>query len=84
MAMASYHVDGAAITTETQLNAAGTGIEDVHVVPYVIDSGPAAGLRRTVKVPDARYTADNVRAAIEEDLATTHTIASIGYKPGGM
>jgi hypothetical protein len=80
MAVAAYHVLGDAITTETQLNPAGTGIRDVHVVPYMIDSGPAKGLQRSVKVPDTAYTADTVKAAIEADLATTHAIANISAK----
>lgn len=80
MAVAAYHVVGNAITTETQLNEAGTGIEDVHVIPYVIDSGPAAGTRRTVKVPVTRYTTANVKQAIESDLATTHEVASLGQR----
>lgn len=78
MALAAYHLLPAAITTETQLNAAGTGIEDVHVVPYVIDSGPAKGLRRTVKVSAAEYTPDGVKLAIESDLDNTHQIAQLG------
>lgn len=80
MAVAAYHVDGAGISTETQLNAAGNSIEDVHVVPYVIDSGPAKGLRRVVKVPAAAFNTDGVKAAIEADVASTHSIASLSQQ----
>jgi len=77
MAQVTYHVIGNGITTETQLNAGGTGIEDVHVVPYVIDSGPASGTRRTVKVPAAMFNTAGVKAAIESDANNTHDVASI-------
>lgn len=78
MAVAQYRVHGDAMTVEPQLNAAGTGIEDVHAIPYTIESGPAAGARRTVKVPHSKYTVNNVQAAIESDVATAHGIASLG------
>jgi hypothetical protein len=79
MPVAAYHVDGPAITTTTRLKANGEGIEDVHRVPYVIDSGPAKGLRRTVDVPSAGYTTESVKSAIESDLATTHAVASLRH-----
>ena len=78
MALAAYHVIGNGMSIETQLNAAGTGIEDVHVIPYMIDSGPAAGSRRTVKVPSSAYTPAAVKVAIEGDVNTTHQIAQLG------
>ena len=78
MALAAYHVVGSAFSIETRLNEAGTGIEDVHVIPYVIDSGPAKGQRRSVKVPESQYNLDGVRTAIESDLNTTHQIAQLG------
>lgn len=77
-AMAAYHVIQGAITTETQLNPAGTGIVDVHVIPYEIDSGPARGNRRTVKVTQADWSREGVQKAIEADLAVTHSVASLG------
>lgn len=84
MALAAYHVVGNGMTIETQLNAAGTGIEDVHVVPYVIDSGPARGQRRTVKVPQSEFTPDGVKLAVESDLNNAHLIAGLGQaSPAG-
>lgn len=77
MALAAYHVLGDAITTETQLNPSATGIQDVHVIPYVIDSGPAKGTQRSVKVTQQNYTRTGVQAAIEADLDATHQIASL-------
>lgn len=78
MALAAYHIIGNAMTIETQLNPAGTGIEDVHVIPYVIDSGPAQGSRRVVKVPVSQYTPAGVKLAVESDLDNTHQIAQLG------
>lgn len=80
MAKAAYHVLGKHMTREPQLNQAGTGIEDVHVIPYVIDSGPAAGSQHAVKVPHSEYTADNVQAAIESDVDMKHAIASMSQR----
>lgn len=78
MAKAGYRVIGNAITTETRLNAAGTNIEDHHVVPYEITSGPAKGVRRAVKVPHSSYTPAEVKMAIESDVDMTHDVASLG------
>lgn len=78
MAKAGYRVIGANITTETRLHPNGTGIQDVHVVPYRIESGPAKGVIRSVKVPTEEFNADNVKLAIEDDVNKTHDIASIG------
>ena len=83
MALAAYHVLGDAISTETQLNPAGTGIQDVHVIPYMIDSGPAKGTTRSVKVTPQNYTTDGVKQAIEADLNVTHQIASLNQGGGG-
>lgn len=78
MAKAAYHVMGANITTETRLHPNGTGIQDVHVVPYKIESGPAKGVVRAVKVPHEEYTPAAVKTAIESDVDLTHDIASLG------
>lgn len=77
MASAAYHVIGSAMPIETRLNDSGTGIEDVHVVTYMIDSGPARGQKRTVKVPDANWNTGDVKAAIEGDLETAHGVAGL-------
>jgi hypothetical protein len=77
MAKAGYEVIGSGMTIEPRLNEAGTGIEDVHVVPYKITSGPAAGVKRTVKVPHSMYSTAAVKSAIETDVDTTHDVASL-------
>lgn len=80
MAKAQYRVHGDAMTVESQLNAAGTGIEDVHAIPVTIASGPAQGARITVKVPHSQYTVPNVKAAIDSHVDTAHDIASLGVQ----
>jgi hypothetical protein len=77
MAKAAYHVHGDGMTLEPQLNPSGTGIVDVHVVPYTIDSGPAKGHRGAVKVPHPQWSPESARAAIEADVDTHHDVASI-------
>jgi hypothetical protein len=81
MVPAQYKILGDGITVEPQLNSSGTGIIDLHVIPYEILSGPAAGTRRTVKVTAPNYTAAQVKQAVEADLTATHQIASLGNPP---
>jgi hypothetical protein len=80
VAKAAYHVTAPPFPVEPQLMANGMGIEDVHVIPYQIDSGPAKGHKGTVKVPHANFTPDTVKAAIETDVNTNHDVASIGQQ----
>jgi hypothetical protein len=77
MVMAAYHVGRPPYPLEPRLSESGTGIEDVHVIPYHIDSGPAKGHKGTVKIPHADFTVDNVRSAIETDVDMHHQIAAI-------
>lgn len=80
MAKAAYHVVGDGMKLDTRLNQAGTGLEDIHVVPYQIDSGPAAGITRHVKIPHSTWQnqgANAVQAAIEDDVNMAHDVASI-------
>lgn len=80
MVNAAYHVHGDAIHTETQLNQSGTGIEDVHVVPFTIDSGPSEGHHGQVKVPHSKWTPENARAAVETEVDRVHAIGSMSKK----
>jgi hypothetical protein len=77
MAKAAYHVGKPPYQMEPRLNENGTGIEDVHVIPYVIDSGPAKGHKGQVKVPHAEFNVDTTRAMIEEQVDTHHDIAGL-------
>jgi hypothetical protein len=78
MALASYQVYGAQIRQETRLNDAGTGIEDVHVIPYTITSGPAQGHRGVIRLPESQFTPDQVKAALEDAVNRIHQISALG------
>jgi len=75
-AAAAYHTYGK-IEQDTRLAEGGAGIEDIHVIRYQVDSGPAKGQKRVVRVTDDQFTEDGVRAAIEADLANVHAVAGI-------
>ena len=77
MANATWHVNGADITQSTTLARGGTGIKDVYVVPYTIDSGPAAGHEGTVTIDATAYNPENVKAAINAQVNATHDIATL-------
>jgi hypothetical protein len=80
MAKAGYRVHGKHISKQTQLNDAGTGIEDVHVVPFTITTGPAAGARLSVSVPHEDFMAGQTQGYIEAHVDATHDVASLGQK----
>lgn len=74
---ATWHVNGAAITQGTDLSPNGTGLVDFYQVPYVIDTGPAAGHTGTVKVPASQYTKAAVASAIQAAVDNTHGVAGL-------
>lgn len=73
----TYHVLGDQIVQTTTLKQGGGGIQDVYEVPYMIDSGPAAGHVGTVTIASTAFNAVNVKAAIEQQIGAVHTVASI-------
>lgn len=72
-----WHVVQGGQRLTTQLTQAGTGFIDVWEVPYMVDSGPAAGTTGTVRVPAAQYNADVVKAAIDAQVIHLHKVASL-------
>ncbi len=74
----AFHVIGDQITTKTTLASTGNGLATVHVVPYVIDDGPAKGHTGTVDVPPDEFTPDGVMQALREHISNVHGIAAIG------
>lgn len=80
----TWHVLGDQITEDTQLSATGTGLAQVYVVPYVIDSGPARGHRGTVKVAPADFTEQHVRDLITGAVGRTHAVAGLGSDHAGL
>lgn len=61
----------------TQISAAGNGFTDVWEIPYMIDSGPSAGLEGMVRIPAAQYNAQVVEATIGALVAHNHAIGSL-------
>lgn len=80
----NWHVDKAGIREETVLPEHGTGLQLVHVVPYVIDSGPARGHHGVVRVSDDDFTADMVGQTIDADVLRHHLIAPLARTDGGL
>ena len=72
-----WHVLGDQITTTTVPAPGMNGLVDLHVIPYAIDGGPAAGTIRTVKVTPDNFTPSYVQNAIVTDLSNVHLIASL-------
>lgn len=61
----------------TELSPAGTGFRDVWEVTYEVTQGDAAGTVGIVRVPAESYSADTVAAAIEDQVAHLHNVASL-------
>ena len=74
----TWHVLGPQIREETQLAEHGTGMAQVHVVPYMIDSGAAKGHVGVLKVAPRDYYPEFVKDAIDEAVGNTHGIATLG------
>lgn len=75
--MVQWHVVPGMTQQTTELSPTGAGLRDVEKVTYQIDSGPAAGTQRTVTIPIELYTAENVKAAIEQDVTNVDSVASL-------
>jgi hypothetical protein len=71
---ADWHVDYQ--DTRPDINSSGklVNVIDVH---YVIDTDPAAGHSGVVTIAKDRYTADNVRALIDEEVARVKAVAAL-------
>jgi hypothetical protein len=72
-----WHVLGDQITQEVDLGPGNQGLVEVKIVPYQIDSGPAAGHVGQVKVPVSRFTPDNVRGLIQAAVDVTHAVGGL-------
>lgn len=73
----TWHVLGDQITQSTTLARGGTGIKDVYVVPYVIDSGPATGHGGSVQIDAANFNKQTVKEAIDAQVNSVHDIAGL-------
>lgn len=72
-----WHVLQAGQHLTTQISTAGTGFVDVWEVPYMIDSGPAAGTEGVVRIPASQYNAETVKATIAAIVKHNHDIAAL-------
>jgi hypothetical protein len=70
-----WHITSQQLTTE--ISDVGTGFQSVWEVRYLIDSGPAAGTTGLIRVPAGQHTADNVKAAIDAQVAALHSVANL-------
>jgi hypothetical protein len=73
----SWHVDAQGIREDTRLHPTQNGLLTEHVIPYVIDSGPAKGTRHEVRVGPPDFTGEGVRQAIVVHANNVHQIASL-------
>lgn len=74
---ATYHTLGDQITQTTTLKPGGGGIIDVYNVPYMIDTGPAAGHVGTVTIAASAFNPATVKEAIEQQVKAVHDVAAI-------
>lgn len=73
----TWHVVQAGQRLTSQISTAGTGFADVWEVPYMIDSGPAAGTEGVVRIPVSQYNAETVKATIAAIVKHNHDIAAL-------
>lgn len=73
----TWHVLGDQITQEVDLGPGNSGLVEVKIIPYQIDTGPAAGHVGQVKLPVNRFTPDNVKALIQQAVDATHNVAGL-------
>lgn len=73
----TWHVLGDQIVQTTTLKPGGAGIVDVYEIPYMIDTGPAAGHTGTVQLAAAAFNPANVKAAISAQVGAVHDVASL-------
>jgi hypothetical protein len=74
---AQWHVLGDQITQTTVLAPGGQGLQDVYEVPFIIDTGPAAGHRGVVNVPVGQLNQANVARLVADQVSTVHDIGGL-------
>lgn len=76
----NWHVLGDQIKRDTTLAQNGTGLRTYWEVPYMIDSGPAAGSVHTVELLPDQFTPVAAEEAIRAHLALVHGTAVLGQR----
>lgn len=61
-----------------EINAQGTGFQNVWEVTYKVIDGPSKGTVGTVSVPEEDHNAQYVNQAIADKVAALDAIASLG------
>jgi hypothetical protein len=72
-----WHVVADEQRLTSQITNTGSGFRDVWEVPYMIDSGPAAGLTGIVRIPADQYNAEVVKATINAIVQHNHAVGSL-------
>lgn len=83
MAKATWHIVADQIEQDTELGRGGRGIVDIYRIPYVIDSGPAAGHEGSVKVPADQIDPDRVAGLIQYQVDRVHDVGGLGSGRAG-
>lgn len=73
-----FTIDPAQVREEPVLLPGNQGLAQVHVVPFTVTSGPAAGHSAEVRVPFEQFTADEVDRLIRARITTMELIAGLG------
>lgn len=79
----AWHVISDEITQTTELKKSGNGLADMYEIPYIIDSGPAAGHTGSIKIQVDQATPERVAAAINAATATVHAVAPLAQDQSG-
>lgn len=69
-----YHVTYQDTRPDIQSNGRLVQVKEVH---FVIDTDPAQGHEDFVTIPEDRYTADNVKALIDDKVARIKATAAL-------
>lgn len=74
---AQWHVLGDQIIQTTTLKAGGGGLADVYEVPYMIDTGPAAGHTGKVTIAATAFNQQVIAEAINQQVGAVHSVAAL-------
>jgi hypothetical protein len=74
---ATWHVLGDQIVQTTTLKAGGGGLQDVYEVPYIIDTGPAAGHSGKVTIAATAFNQATISEAINQQVGAVHAVAAL-------
>lgn len=79
----AWHVLNDEITQTTELKKSGAGLAEIYEIPFVIDSGPAAGHTGSIKVPVGNATPEVIAALINAATSAVHGFAGLSQDANG-